>query len=130
MNYERRTLNSEPSPASPSWRGFLGRMRDGLVHAFSLQGQSHASRPEDLALIDRFAALLADRGLATPAVFLVQSLAPLGFIGSQLVHALSPILEMVAPPDEIDRLARLLEGRETPALFADRLIREEEARRQ
>jgi hypothetical protein len=105
-------------------------MRDGLEHAFSLQGQSHACRPEDLALIDRFASLLADRGLATPAIFLVQSLAPLGFIGSQLVHALSPILDMVAPPDEIDRLARLLEGRETPALFTDRLIHEEEARRQ
>jgi hypothetical protein len=104
-------------------------MRGGLAHAFSLKGQSRPSRPEDLALLDRFAALLADRALATPAIFLVQSLTPLGFIGSQLVHALSPLLEVVAPPEEIDRLARLLEARETPSLLTDRLIREEARRR-
>ncbi len=75
----------------------------------------------DLALLDRFARLLADRGLATPAIFLVESLAPLGFLGSQLVHALTPIMGMVAPPDDIERLAGLLERRETPELFTDRL---------
>jgi len=104
------------------------RTRQRLAHAFALQGQMDGARADDLALLDRFARLLADRGLATPAIFLVQSLAPLGFLGSQLVHALSPILGVVASPDEIERLARLLEGRETPALFADRLIREEDAR--
>jgi hypothetical protein len=104
-------------------------MRGGLAHAFSLKGQSRTNRPEDLAILDRFAVLLADRALATPAIFLVQSLAPLGFLGTQLVHALSPLLEMVAPPDEIDQLARLLESRETPALLTDRLIREEARRR-
>src|SRR5574341_2220324 len=109
-------------------RQMWSRTRQRFAHAFALQGQMDGARTDDLALLDRFASLLADRGLATPAIFLVQSLAPLSFLGSQLVHALSPILGMVATPDEIERLARLMEGRETPALFTDRLIHEEEAR--
>lgn len=62
-----------------------------------------------------------DRGLASPAIFLVESLAPLSFLGSQLVHALTPVLEAVASPRDIERLARLLERRETPSLLVERL---------
>lgn len=114
MNYELSTMNA-------FGRGFWGRLRRAAAHAFALRGLYHQLKADDLALLDRFARLLADRGLATPAVFLVESLAPLGFLGSQLVHALVPIMGMVLPLDDIERLARLLEGRETPALFADRL---------
>ena len=102
-------------------RGIWGRLRRDLSHAFALDRQLDQLGPDDLALLDRFARLLAERGLTTPAIFLVESMAPLGFLGSQLVHALLPIMEMVAPLDDIERLARLLERREAPALFADRL---------
>jgi hypothetical protein len=121
-------VNRQPSTVNASFWEVWSRTRRRLAHAFALQGRKDGARTDDLALLDRLASLLADRGLATPAIFLVQSLAPLGFLGSQLVHALSPILGMVATPDEIERLARLMEGRETPALFTDRLIHEEEAR--
>ena len=105
-----------------SWR-FWSRLRRGLAHAFALhrEGDGDQLKAGDLALLDRFARLLADRGLATPAIFLVESLAPLGFLGSQLVHVLTPIMGMVAPPDDIERLACLLERQETPELFTDRL---------
>lgn len=102
-------------------RRVWGHLLCGLGHAFALSGQPDQLDEDDLALLDRFARLLADRGLATPAIFLVESLAPLGFVGSQLVHALAPIMGMIAPPDDIERLARLLERREAPAIFADRL---------
>jgi hypothetical protein len=102
-------------------RRVWGRLRRGLTHAFALHRQSDQLDEDDLALLDRFARLLADRGLATPAIFLVESLAPIGFLGSQLVHALAPIMGIVASPDDIEKLARLLEHRETPALFTDRL---------
>ncbi len=115
-SYELRTMNDERF-----WRRFLSRLRRGLTHAFALHRQSDQLDEDDLALLDRFARLLADRGLATPAIFLVESLAPIGFLGSQLVHALAPIMGIVAPPDDIEKLARLLEHRETPALFTDRL---------
>ena len=121
MNYEPGPVNHQPSTADPTSWGIWSRLRSGLAHAFALHGQPDGLDEDDLALLDRFARLLAERGLATPAIFLVESMAPLGFLGSQLVHALAPIMGMVAPPDDIERLARLLERREAPALFADRL---------
>ncbi|MGB4781696.1 hypothetical protein [Candidatus Methylomirabilis sp.] len=108
------------------WRELWGRLRRGFAHAFALRRQEGQLEAEDLALLDRFARLLADRGLATPAVFLVESLVPLGFLASQLVHAMTPIMGMVASPDDIERLARVLERGETPALFVERLRREED----
>lgn len=108
-------------------RELWGRIRRGFAHAFALRRQDSRIDPEDLVLLDHFARLLADRGLATPAIFLIESLVPLGFLASQLVHALTPIMGMVARPDDIERLARLLEREETPALFIDRLRREEES---
>ena len=114
-------MNRQLSTVNAFWWGIWSRLRRDLSHAFALGGQLDQLGPDDLALLDRFARLLAERGLATPAIFLVESLAPLGFIGSQFVHGLVPILGIVALPDDIERLARLLERREAPALFADRL---------
>ena len=114
-------MNCELSTMNAFGRGIWSRLRRGLAHAFALHREGDQLKAGDLALLDRFARLLADRGLATPAIFLVESLAPLGFLGSQFVHALTPIMGMVAPPDDIERLAGLLERRETPALFTDRL---------
>ncbi len=114
MNYELSTMNA-------FGRGIWSRARRGLSHAFAIGEPVDDPAEDDRIFLDRCARLLAARGLATPAIFLVESLAPLGFLGSQLVHALSPVIGMVAPPDEIERLARLLERRGTPALFTERL---------
>lgn len=113
------------------WSRARSRLRRGFAHAFALRGQDSRLDAEDLALLDRFARLLADRGLVTPAIFLVESLVPLGFLASQLIHALTPIMGMVASPDDIERLARVLEREETPAVFIDRLrLMEEGGRRE
>jgi hypothetical protein len=114
------------SPFGARWSRIRSRLRHGFAHAFALRRQESQIEAEDLALLDRFARLLADRGLATPAVFLVESLIPLGFLASQLVHAMTPIMGMVASPDDIERLARVLERGETPALFVERLRYAEE----
>ncbi len=121
MNHEPGPVNHQPSTADPISRGIWSRLRSGLAHAFALHGQPDQFDEDDLALLDRFARLLADRGLAAPTIFFVESLAPLGFLGSQLVHALTPIMGILASRDDIERLARLLERREAPAIFADRL---------
>ncbi|PWB78805.1 MAG: hypothetical protein C3F08_08085 [Candidatus Methylomirabilota bacterium] len=107
----------------------MSRLRSALAHAFALSGQDSRLEADDLALLDRFARLLGDRGLTTPAIFLVESLVPLGFLASQLIHALTPIMGMVAPPADIERLARILERRDVPAVFVDRLQRLEEGQR-
>ena len=120
------TVNPHISALSARWLRIWSCLQRGVAHAFALRRQESRLKAEEFALLDRFARLLADRGLATPAIFLVESLIPLGFLASQLVHAMTPIMGMVAPPDDIERLARLLEREETPALFIDRLRREEE----
>ena len=127
MNYEPRQANHQRLIVNACFQRFWGRVRRGFVHAFALRGQPHQLTSDEMALLDRFARLLADRGLVAPAIFLVESLAPLSFIGAQLAHALAPIMEIVAPPDDVERLARLLERRETPFVFIDRLRCEEEA---
>jgi len=97
------------------------RVRARVAHAFALREQSGELEERDRILLDRVARGLVDRGLASPAIFLVESLAPLSFLGSQLVHALAPVLEAVASPRDIEQLAHLLERRETPSLLVERL---------
>jgi len=97
------------------------RVRVRVAHAFALRGESDELEERDRILLDRVARGIADRGLASPAIFLVESLAPLSFLGSQLVHALTPVLEAVASPHDIEQLARLLERREVSSLLVERL---------
>lgn len=122
-------VSPQVSTLGARWSRIRSRLRRSFAHAFALRGQDSRIEAEDLALLDRFARLLADRGLTTPAIFLVESLTPLGFLASQLVHALTPIMGMVASPDDIERLACVLERGETPALFIDRLRLMEEGQR-
>lgn len=103
-----------------SWRLPI-RLRRDLAHAFAIGGEGDRLTAGDLDLLNRVAHLLAERGLIAPAIFVVESLAPLGFLGSQLVQALTPIMELIVSPEDIERLNRMLEHRETPALFADLL---------
>src|SRR5574337_169190 len=63
-------------------RGFWGRLSRGFAHAFALRWHESRLKAEDLALLDRFAGLLADRGLTTPAIFLLYPACP------HITHAL------------------------------------------
>lgn len=72
-----------------------------------------ARTPEDEALLDRIAAAVVRWGMEVPAIFLLESAKPLSFIGGQFLHFLSPIAHSVLDARELDRLALLLERRET-----------------
>jgi hypothetical protein len=79
---------------------------------------SEARRDE---LIERWAARIVDRGLRTPAVFLLEAHKPLGGIGAQLLLGLQPVLQallqmstvelaaFVRYPDNIERLILRIE---------------------
>ncbi len=51
--------------------------------------------------------------MSVPAVFLLESSKPLSFVGGQFLHFLSPIVHTVLDASELDRLAILLERRDT-----------------
>ena len=86
-----------------------GRLLAALKHAFALGEQPLT--PQEREWLDRLAARTVERGLAAPALFLLQSAKPVGFLGSQLLVFFRPLITLVAPADQCDRVASLLARR-------------------
>jgi hypothetical protein len=91
------------------WR----KLHRGLMHAFSTQPPPSPLSPEDLELMERIADALVKRRLAAPAAMFLDSVGPMSFLGSQALHLLTPVIECAFQGKEIERVARLLERRDT-----------------
>ena len=89
------------------------RLRDEFAHAFALRPTRGDFTQEEIALLEKVAAGIVRRGMADPAILFLESLAPLNFLGGQVLHGLAPFLELVCDPAELDRLASVLERRES-----------------
>jgi hypothetical protein len=76
--------------------------------------------------LDELTEAICRRGLGTAAVFLLESVRPLNFIGSQAMHAFTPLASVVFDPKHWSMLAEALEDRTT----IDRLIKRIEAKEQ
>lgn len=94
------------------------RWRAPLAHAFAVPRADEPLSPEDAALLDRMAETVVRRGMAAPAALLLESVGPLNFLGSQVMHALAPLLNLACEAGEFDRAARVLERRDTLARLA------------
>jgi len=97
------------------------RWRAALTRAFAVDQGPEDLAPEDLACLNRIAAATVRRGLAAPALLFLETLAPLNFLGSQALHAVSPLLDLVGGAQEAQRLAAILERREAVALLQARI---------
>jgi len=103
-----------------------GKLRKEFVHAFALSPIEPAFASEDAALLEKVARLIVKRGMALPALLFLESLGPLNFLGSQVLHGLRPFLELVCNATEMERLASVLERRDSvPRLIA--MIQEQAA---
>jgi hypothetical protein len=90
-----------------------------LRHAFALGPEGEPLSAEDTALLGRVADAIVKRGLAAPAMVFLESVGPMNFLGSQALHFFTPLLEVAFPQREVERIARLLERRDTlPKLTA------------
>src|SRR3989449_11304599 len=102
---------------APFSKGFLAQRLSGLTarirHAFALEPGGRPLSPEDVALLERVAATVVERGMATPAILFLESVGPMNFLGSQALHFFTPILEVVFPQRDVERVAQLLERRDT-----------------
>lgn len=96
-------------PSSKRLQALKARWR----HAFATDAEGAPLTPEDRRLLERVAEAVVARGMAVPAVVFLESLGPMNFLGSQAVYFFTPILEVVFPAREVERIARLLERRET-----------------
>jgi len=77
---------------------------------------------DDRKFLDELADGLTKRRLASPAVFLLESIKPLGWLGSQLLLLFRPMVAVVFhDPVRWDRVQRLLEHREAVELLLRRL---------
>lgn len=68
---------------------------------------------EDGALLDRIAARIVRHGLATPAIFFLESVRPLNFVAAQTMVFFGPLATAILPRADYERLAKLLERRES-----------------
>ncbi|TAL12303.1 MAG: hypothetical protein EPO02_02050 [Nitrospirae bacterium] len=114
-------------------KGFLAQRLSGLKarvqHAFAVEPAGQPLSAEDIALLERVAAAVVEREMAVPAVMFLESVGPMNFLGSQALHFFTPILEVVFPQRDIERVALLLERRDTLSRLAILIERRAETRR-
>jgi len=114
-------------------KGFLAQRLSGLrarvQHAFAVEPTGEPLSAEDAALLERVAAAVVERGMAVPAVVFLESVGPMNFLGSQALHFFTPILEVVFSQRDVERVALLLERRDTLSRLAVLIERHAEAQR-
>jgi hypothetical protein len=67
---------------------------------------------DDRAMLDELADAIAARRLTSAAIFFLESIQPLGYLGSQLMLGLRPLVAIVwASPVRWDQVQRVLEQR-------------------
>ena len=86
-----------------------GRMR----HAFAVEPEGRPLDAEDMALLERVADAVVRRGMESPALLFLESMGPMNFLGSQALHFFTPLMDVVFPQRDIERVAQLLERRDT-----------------
>ena len=91
----------------------LRQLCNGVRHAFATVSDASAFSAEDVTFIERIADALVKRGMGVPAAMVLESMGPMNFLGSQALHALTPILESAFDAKDMQRLACLLERRDT-----------------
>ncbi len=94
------------------------KLRHEFTHAFAITPPTSGFSPEELALLEKIAGRIVNRGMAVPALLFLESMGPLSFLGSQVVHGLKPFLDVVTDRAEVERLATLLERRDAMERFS------------
>jgi hypothetical protein len=85
-----------------SWRPHWGQRAEAPTLEIEDQAQTKA-------LLEKIAQNVVNRRLEMPAVLFLEMHRPLSFLGSQALYFLTPLLGLVAAPEQISRLARMLD---------------------
>ena len=83
--------------------------------------QTHKLTSQQDALLGDIAAAICARDLAAPAVMFLESMRPLNFVASQLMHGLGPMVSLFIEPKNWDMFAEALEHRETLGVLLDKI---------
>jgi len=93
----------------------------GFKHAFALEGPLGPLTEEDRALLRRVAVTIDRRGMSAAAIFFLESLRPLNYIGSQAMVFLRPFLTMIFSQPEYEQLTAIMEHREGIRALVDEI---------
>ena len=96
----------------------LNGLTAALRHAFAVTPESKPLSAEDVALLERVADAVIRRRMSAPTLLFLESMGPMNFLGSQALHFFTPLLDVVFPQRDIERVALLLERRDTLARLA------------
>jgi hypothetical protein len=87
------------------------RLTEGSGNPPLPPGPTPSSAEQDAALIEAVAARVVKMGLATPAVFFLESTKPLSYVGSQALVFLEPFVKSVLTLASYDRFTAMVEDR-------------------
>lgn len=76
---------------------------------------------EQLDAVDRVARFIVRFSMTLPAILAIESMRPLGFVGSQFMHMLTPSLGVFLTTDQWNALASLLEHRRGVDVILNRI---------
>ena len=89
---------------------------------FETWGAADALPPERRdELVEKLARAVVDRNLTAPAIFMLESMKPLSFIGSQVMVFLDPLVRSVFTLKNYDDVRLALEERENVELLLVRI---------
>jgi hypothetical protein len=86
--------------------------------------------PEDEALLDKLAHLVVRHRMTVPAIFFLESMKPLSFVGSQAMHFFEPLVHAFLPLRDYERFALMMERRENLEALLVKIEARDDADRQ
>lgn len=84
-----------------------------IKYAFTSSPAENILSSEDKMLLEKIAQKIIARKMTTPALLLLESIKPVNFIGSQIMIALKPIIELFAQTNDYERVVHLLGKRQS-----------------
>ena len=86
--------------------------------------------PEQADAVDKVAVFLVRFGMTTPALFTLETMRPLSYVGSQFMHMLSPAISTFLTSEAWNEMAELLEDRRGMDYVLERIEKAEREREQ
>ena len=85
---------------------------DWLKHAFAVEKNASVT-PSDRQreLVDSFCAAVVRRKMRTPVFLALETVQPLNYVGSQMIHVLAPFAGLFVDANSLTELASFLEQR-------------------
>lgn len=100
-----------------------------LRHAFAVD-TPHVFSAEEMEVVERVSRAVVRRRMSGPALAALESLQPLNYVSSQLMVFLEPLLGSFVSTRDYERIAQILEHRESIQVLIDQIEVQEASRTQ